>query len=356
MLKDRLRELRLKQGLTQEEVGKELCVSAQSVSKWERGIVSPDISLLPRISLLYGCSLDSLFEMEAHQRYQHNVDFREQLHRLKANGDHRGVFEAYAEEIHRRPEAFFLYVDWMRFCFQNKLLANSYLLQIFTVTEYALTHCQEPDQRNEIFKWLITLCSRSDDPAIREKGKDFYKKIPSIKHSREIFAKLVFEEDEAFLQIRKNIMRCIDIAECAIRQLVKNEMPTEEKLFYYKKAAALYEVLLQDSFGGFWDPPYVVDCTIVAALLAESGKADEAKIYLDKAFAVMERHLHPEKCVPSPLLTGTAPKNGIPYENKCKDILGKMLKDPRLSDFHTEILELAKRYYKHFGFDPSTLT
>jgi len=353
MLKDRLKELRLKQGLTQEEAGKELCVTAQSVSKWERGIVSPDISLLPRISLLYGCSLDSLFEMESYQAHQHDVDFREQLRRLKANGDHRGVFDAYVEEIHRRPKAFFLYIDWMRFCFQNNLLAKSYLFQIFNVTEYALTHCQDLDQRNDLFKWLITLCSRSDDPAIQEKRKFFYNKIPSIKHSREIFAKLVFEEEEAFLQIRKNIMRCIDIAECAIRQLIKKEMRSEEKLFYYKKATAMYEVILQDGFGGFWDPPYAADCAIVAALLTESGKLDEARIYLDKALSAMERHLHPEQCILSPLLAGTTPENGIPFEKKCKDLLLKMAKDPRISVFHKDVFDLAKRYYAHFGFDPS---
>lgn len=353
MLKDRLKELRLKQGLTQEEVGKELCVTAQSVSKWERGIVSPDISLLPRISLLYGCSLDSLFEMESYQTHRRTADFREQLRRLKANHDHRGVFDAYVEEIHRRPEAFFLYVDWMRYCYQNKYLSDPCLFQIFSVTEYALTHCQEPDQRNEIFKWLITLCACSDDPAIREKGKEIYQKIPSIKHSREIFAKIVLEEEEAFLQIRKNIIRCIDIAECAVRQLIKKEMPAEEKLFYYKKASALYEVILQDGFGGFWDPPYVVDCTIVASLLAQSGKLDEAKLYLNKAFSVMERHLHPEQCIPSPLLAGTAPENGVPFEKKCKEHLLKMVQDPGISVFHKDVIAFGKRYYAHFGFDAS---
>lgn len=61
-LKQKLKELRLVRRLTQEEVAEALGVSAQTVSKWERGLLSPDISLLPKIALLYRCSIDSLFE------------------------------------------------------------------------------------------------------------------------------------------------------------------------------------------------------------------------------------------------------------------------------------------------------
>ena len=70
-LKQKLKELRASRRLsvcatvrrlTQEEVAEALGVSAQTVSKWERGLLSPDISLLPKIALLYRCSIDSLFD------------------------------------------------------------------------------------------------------------------------------------------------------------------------------------------------------------------------------------------------------------------------------------------------------
>ena len=43
-LKDQLKELRAARGMTQETVAEELGVSSQTVSKWERGLLSPDIS------------------------------------------------------------------------------------------------------------------------------------------------------------------------------------------------------------------------------------------------------------------------------------------------------------------------
>ncbi|MBO4562106.1 MAG: helix-turn-helix transcriptional regulator [Clostridia bacterium] len=47
-------------GITQSDMGERLCVSAQSVSNWERGETLPDISLLPDIATLLHCSVDTL--------------------------------------------------------------------------------------------------------------------------------------------------------------------------------------------------------------------------------------------------------------------------------------------------------
>ncbi len=63
-LNKKLRELRLARNLTQENVAEYLKVSSQTVSKWERGLLSPDITLLPKIALLFHCSIDTLFDME----------------------------------------------------------------------------------------------------------------------------------------------------------------------------------------------------------------------------------------------------------------------------------------------------
>ena len=48
-LKDRLKEWRIKNELTQEKAAEKLKVAPQTVSKWERGILAPDVSLIPRM-------------------------------------------------------------------------------------------------------------------------------------------------------------------------------------------------------------------------------------------------------------------------------------------------------------------
>jgi transcriptional regulator with XRE-family HTH domain len=58
---EHLRALRLEWDFTQQELGDLLGITAQAVSKWETGLATPDITLLPKISTLYKCSIDSLF-------------------------------------------------------------------------------------------------------------------------------------------------------------------------------------------------------------------------------------------------------------------------------------------------------
>ncbi len=64
----KIRQLRLCRGLTQEELGNELGVSPQAVSKWESGTTLPDIQLLPELSVLFGVSIDELFSMTDESR------------------------------------------------------------------------------------------------------------------------------------------------------------------------------------------------------------------------------------------------------------------------------------------------
>ncbi len=52
--------LRKEQQLTQRQLAEQLCVSDKAVSKWERGLGCPDISLLPDLARLLGIELEGL--------------------------------------------------------------------------------------------------------------------------------------------------------------------------------------------------------------------------------------------------------------------------------------------------------
>lgn len=57
----KIKEYRIKNNMTQEQVAGKLGVSYQAVSKWENGANTPDIALLPEIAHLFGVTIDSLF-------------------------------------------------------------------------------------------------------------------------------------------------------------------------------------------------------------------------------------------------------------------------------------------------------
>lgn len=56
----RLAELRRERGLTQDELAEEVGVSRQTVSKWERGLISPSGASLIALGQVYGISVDEL--------------------------------------------------------------------------------------------------------------------------------------------------------------------------------------------------------------------------------------------------------------------------------------------------------
>ena len=66
-LSEQIAALRKERGLTQEQLGNLVGVSAQAVSKWEKG-GTPDVELLPILSRQLGVTIDALFGMEGGEK------------------------------------------------------------------------------------------------------------------------------------------------------------------------------------------------------------------------------------------------------------------------------------------------
>lgn len=68
-LTNKLRSLRTSRGITQETLASAMGVSAQAVSKWERGTTMPDVSILPELAVFFGVSLDELFGLTEEKEF-----------------------------------------------------------------------------------------------------------------------------------------------------------------------------------------------------------------------------------------------------------------------------------------------
>ena len=70
---EKIKELRKKNGLTQEKLADYLCVSYQAVSKWETGTASPDLSLIAPLTRILHVTADELLginDTEPDARYE----------------------------------------------------------------------------------------------------------------------------------------------------------------------------------------------------------------------------------------------------------------------------------------------
>ena len=119
-LGNKIKQLRHKSGLTQEQLASRLGVSAQAVSKWETDVTMPDITLLPMIAAEFGISIDELFDLTTEQKlyriekrieteYDLNEDvFKEfeefLLVQLSENSDRVKILSLLAHLYHHRME------------------------------------------------------------------------------------------------------------------------------------------------------------------------------------------------------------------------------------------------------------
>ena len=103
-LHETLRTLRREKNITQEELASFLGISAQAVSKWERGDGMPDITLLPRLSRYFDVSVDTLLGMEDVRVDEIMEEYEKEAHRLANQGkteERLALWEkAYAEYPH----------------------------------------------------------------------------------------------------------------------------------------------------------------------------------------------------------------------------------------------------------------
>ena len=78
----KIKQLRFKAGLTQEQLAEKLGIGAQSVSKWENAVAMPDITTLPLLAEVFGVTIDDLFDLTAEQRLnriENRMDAEEEL-------------------------------------------------------------------------------------------------------------------------------------------------------------------------------------------------------------------------------------------------------------------------------------
>lgn len=96
-------EKRKELGLTQEQVAEYLNVSIPAVSKWEKGLTNPDISLLPPLARLLKTDLNTLFCFQEDISQQEIGHFCREITAIAQEQGIAAGFEAAEQKIHEYP-------------------------------------------------------------------------------------------------------------------------------------------------------------------------------------------------------------------------------------------------------------
>lgn len=114
----KIKQLRLKAKLTQEQLAEQLGIGPQSVSKWENSVAMPDISTLPMLAEIFGVTIDDLFDLTTEQRFnriEHRMDIEDDLPQdvfLEYEEFLKGQLEN--EQYRKRATELIAYLYWHR--------------------------------------------------------------------------------------------------------------------------------------------------------------------------------------------------------------------------------------------------
>ena len=191
-----LKKFRVMKELTQEDVAEYLGITAQSVSKWERGESYPDITLLPALANIFETSVDLLLGMDTIRA----DETRRNIHKTAVEYQQSGDY-ALAEKTYR--EALLIYPNDPGMLLG---LAGALALKGSTAEAIELMEKGLPLSTNEKQKATIraALCFLYLKAGSEDKANRLASQLPHTRESREVIQPLV-QQELSETQINENI-------------------------------------------------------------------------------------------------------------------------------------------------------
>ena len=98
-LPENLKKYRLLKNLTQEDVAEYLGITAQSVSKWERGESYPDITYLPALANIFETSVELLIGMDTIRAEETRYNIHKKAVAYQRCGDYNSAEQTYRDAL-----------------------------------------------------------------------------------------------------------------------------------------------------------------------------------------------------------------------------------------------------------------
>ncbi|ADL33394.1 HTH/TPR domain-containing protein [Butyrivibrio proteoclasticus B316] len=178
-----LKKYRIQKDLTQEDVAEFLGITAQSVSKWERGESYPDITLLPALANIFETSVDLLLGMDTIRAEQTRLDIHKKAISFQRSGNYDMAEKTYREALLIYPNK------------PGMILGLASTLALKGETEEAIELMERglPISINEKQKATMraTLCFLYLKSGREDKANKLASQLPHMRESREVIQPLI---------------------------------------------------------------------------------------------------------------------------------------------------------------------
>lgn len=178
-----LKKYRIMKELTQEDVAEYLGITAQSVSKWERGESCPDITFLPALANIFETSVDLLLGMDTIRAEETRRGIHGKAVAYQQEEDYEAAAKTYREALKTYPNDPGMMLG----------LAGALALQGETAEAIELMEKGLPLSANEKQKATIraALCFLYLKAGKEDKANALASRLPHMRESREVIQPLV---------------------------------------------------------------------------------------------------------------------------------------------------------------------
>lgn len=199
-LPENLKKYRILKDLTQEDVAEFLGITAQSVSKWERGESYPDITFLPALANIFETSVDLLIGMDTIRAEETRYNIHKKAVGYQRSGDYDMAEKTYRDALLIYPNKPGMILG----------LASTLALKGNTDEAIELMERGLPLSINEKQKSTMraTLCFLYLKAGREDKANRLASELPHTRESREVIQPLIQQEldDEQIDENIKNIL------------------------------------------------------------------------------------------------------------------------------------------------------
>ncbi len=150
-LGEKIRQLRVERRMTQEQLAEKLYVSFQTVSKWETGVTSPDLSQIVPLARLFGVTTDELFDFNESSEKLMRDELQQSYRETFRTGDTAARFAICETALRNYPDD----AEW-RCRYAWDVWCNAVTLE--NEAEFAA----ERDRSIELFRDVIDSCDSAE--------------------------------------------------------------------------------------------------------------------------------------------------------------------------------------------------
>jgi len=292
-MKDTLRALRQKKGITQEALANTLGITPQSVGKWERGEGFPDITLLPHIALYFGVSIDDLLNVGQVRIDETIRAYSEESHRLKNIGDNEANLALWERASSEFPndcrvlEGLMLAInrEAVRPCPHDEAE------RIIALGERILAESTDSEIRERAVQ---TLCYTYDSIGDRENALRYADMGGNLYTTRADLRASVLNGEEGVRESQSYIAQLLHLAAMAASTMVgKADFTPAEEIRAYEFGIALWNLLFPDGNVGYYAHDISWRYSMIASLYAGMRDAERTLDALENSvrYAVIASRL-----------------------------------------------------------------